>query len=217
MNSREQSVADAFEMVLNESAPFMDTAFDILKDESCSVSVPFVSFVAKTYHIGKTIRERHHLDKLITFIKEIAEKTIDEKKREKYLIGWHADYRKREKELEYLIVIIDRFLHKEMAQKLARVYLAYLENRIDWEEVLRYSVVIDRLLPGDFEALTLGNRKDVEFTNAEDTVLRLVGLGLMVAHGKNIPTPIAGTVTIPNNSNTDYDITEFGKVFLSII
>ena len=169
------------------------------------------------FHIGRTVRERYHLEKVYEFIQEIAAGTIDEKKRQKYLTTWHSNKKKRDKELEYLIVVIDRFLHKDMARMLARVYLAYLEKTISWQEVLCYSAVIDRLLPGDYEALKCGNKNDVDFSNTEDTVLRLVGLGLMVSHGKDVQMSVSGTLSIPVNSRTDYNITDFGQKFLEII
>lgn len=211
------SVSDSFESILNGSTIIADTAIDLLKDEDAVRSIPFVSIVASVYHIRRTIREKHHLEKLNEFIKEIENGTIDETKRQKYLIQWHADKSKREKELEYLIVVIDRYLHKDMARMIAKVYLAYLEGRITWEEVLRYSVVIDRLLPGDYEALKHGNRENVDIRDTEDSVLRLVGLGLMVSHGKDMQMPVAGTLSIPIQSQSDYEITEFGNVFLKII
>lgn len=154
-----QTIADSFESVLDNTAVIIDTAVDLLKDEECAKSIPFVSIVMAAYHIGKTIRERHHLEKLTEFIQEIAAGTVVDKKRNKYLTTWHADKKTREKELEYLIVIIDRYLHKDMARMLARIYLAYLEKNLSWQEVISYTAVIDRLLPGDYEALKRGTWK----------------------------------------------------------
>ena len=122
-------LSDSFESILTNDAPMIiDTAIDLMRDPECTSSIPFVSIAAAVYHIGKTVRERHHLEKLTEFIQEIAADTVDEEKRKQYIAGWHADRKKREKELEYLIVIIDRYLHKDMARMLARVYLAYLEK-----------------------------------------------------------------------------------------
>ena len=210
------TIVDSFESVLDGSAGIVDTTIDLLKEDDAK-SIPFVSIAAAVYHIGKTIHERHHLNKLIEFVAEIEAGTVDENKRKQYITKWHADRKKRESELEYLIVVIDRFLHKDMARMLARVYLAYLEGEILWREVLSYSAVIDRLLPGDYEALKRGNQEDVDFKDAEDTVLRLVGLGLMVAHGKDMQMPVGGTLTIPITRNSDYNVTYFGKKFMDII
>ena len=211
------SIVESFESVLSNSTVIIDTSIDLLIDEECVSSIPFVSIVMAAFHIGKTVRERYHLEKLSEFIQEIAAGTIDEKKRQKYLTTWHSNKKNREKELEYLIVIIDRFLHKNMARMLARVYLAYLEKKISWQEVLCYSAVIDRLLPGDYEALKRGNKNDVDFGDTEDTVLRLVGLGLMVSHGKDFQMSVSETLSIPVNSRADYNITDFGQKFLDII
>lgn len=212
-----QSITDSFESILDNSAVVIDTTVDLLKDEECAKSIPFVSIVMAAYHIGKTIREKHHLEKLTEFIQEIAAGTADEERQKKYLTKWHADRKQREKELEYLIVIIDRYLHKDMARMVARIYLAFLEGKISWQEVLGYSAVIDRLLPGDYEALKRGNIEDVDFNNTEDTILRLVGLGLMVSHGKDMQMTVSETLFIPVNSRSDFNITNFGQKLLKII
>ena len=217
MDNEELSIVDSFGSVIEAGAPISDAAIDWLRNDEGLRNIPFVSQAVAVFHLLDSVRERHNVRKLATFIQTVADGSCDEKKRKKYLAKWHADKNKRYTELEHLIVIIDRFLHKDMARMLARVYLAYLEERLDWQEVLSYSAVIDRLLPGDFEALKQGNRVNVQFGDAEDTVLRLVGLGLMVAHGRSAETPVMGTIAIPDNSNSDYNLTSFGKLFLDII
>ena len=212
-----QTLANAFESALDHSAVIADTAIDFMKDPECASSIPFVSIAAAVYHIGKTVRERSHLEKLTEFIREIAAGSIDEKKRQQYIIGWHADRKKREKELEYLIVIIDRFLHKDMARMLARVYMSFLVGRISWQEVLSYSAVIDRLLPGDYEELKRGDRENIDINDAKDAMLRLVGLGLMISHGKDMQMQTGEKLFIPVTSSSDYSVTHFGKKFLEII
>lgn len=214
----EISIVDSFEKVLDKSTTIMDTAIDLVVNDESANSIPFLSTAIAVYHIGKTIRERYHLEKLHAFIQEIANGTCDENKRKEYITSWHANKGKRAEELKYLIVIIDRYLHKDMARMMARVYLAYLQGCITWNVVLKYSAVIDRLLPGDYEALKCGNVEDVEYDETDDTILRLVGLGLMVSCGTNDASPVIdGTLVVPHEINISYIITNFGRTFLKII
>ena len=211
-------LSDSFEAILSDNSPvIIDTAINLMKDPEYTSSIPFVSIAVAVYHIGRTVRERHHLEKLAMFIQEVASNSVDESKRKQYIIGWHTDWKKREKELEYLIVIIDRYLHKDMARMLARVYLAYLEGKNSWQDVLCYSAVIDRLLPGDYEGLKQGDRENVDVKDAKDSILRLVGLGLMISHGKDMQAQAAGNLFLPVSSSSDYNVTDFGKKLLEII
>ena len=78
-------LSDSFESILTNDAPMIiDTAIDLMRDPECTSSIPFVSIAAAVYHIGKTVRERHHLEKLTEFIQEIAADTVDEEKRKQY-------------------------------------------------------------------------------------------------------------------------------------
>ena len=214
----EISIVDSFEKILDQSTPIMDTAIDLVINDESVNSIPFLSAAIAAYHIGKTIRERYHLEKLHAFIQEIANGTCDENKRKEYITSWHANKGKRAEELKYLIVIIDRYLHKDMARMMARVYLSYLEGEINWETVLRYSAIIDRLLPGDYETLKCGDIKIDHYSKAEDTILRLVGVGLMVAHESNIMwNKGMGGYIDPRDNGIEYKITNFGRKFISIL
>lgn len=55
--------------------------------------------------------------------------------------------------MNYIIIILDRYINHNKTKWLARLYLAYLDEIITWREFLVYSEVIDVLLPGDEEFL----------------------------------------------------------------
>lgn len=46
---------------------------------------------------------------------------------------------------------------------------------------MKYSEIIDKLLPGDIELLAVGMRENVNCQNVEDGILRHGALGLMVS------------------------------------
>lgn len=51
------------------------------------------------------------------------------------------------------MILIDRYIGVEKPQQLAKLYLAYLDGVIDWNELTKYAEVVDRFLPGDSEFL----------------------------------------------------------------
>ena len=75
----------------------------------------------------------------------------DEKQREKYILNFQNNQKTRNKELAYLMVVLDKYINLDKPQMLAKTYLSYLNGEITWNEVMKYSEVIERLLPGDVE------------------------------------------------------------------
>ena len=77
----------------------------------------------------------------------------DEQQLEKYILNFQKDQKIKNKELAYLMVMLDKYINLDKPQMLAKTYLSYLNGEITWNEVMKYSEVIDRLLPGDIELL----------------------------------------------------------------
>ena len=101
---------------------------------------------------------------------------------------------------------------------LAKTYLAYLEKRISWVELTVFSEIIDRLLPGDYEELKKGNQLNISDKSVSDHLLRLIAMGLMVSHVKDVAVATTvGSISIPAQTEKDYEITAFGKTFLECL
>ena len=66
------------------------------------------------------------------FLNEINYGIVDESKRLKYQQKFLTDQKFRNQELEYILILIDRYINYEKPQMLAKTYLSYLQNEIDW-------------------------------------------------------------------------------------
>ena len=73
--------------------------------------------------------------------------------------------------------------------------------------------MIDRLLPGDYEALKVGA---VDNKHAGDSTLRLVGLGLMSSRVDGTTGEERGALSIADPNKVKHDITSFGRTLLDI-
>lgn len=131
--------------------------------------------------------------------------------REKYTHEFSQGTIDRNKELEYILVIIEKFIEEEQAENLAQLYLSYLKGEILWSEFVSYSIIIDRLLPGDLFKLRQGDIGKIALYPPSDISappirvkydhsihLRLIGNGLM--------EEIEG----------QYNLTEFGNKLVNI-
>ena len=189
--------------------------------------IPFVGIALKFCNISSKVHEKHSFYKLIAFIKAFNAGTDDpeelEKRKKKFLSN--AKFRKRE--LEYILILIDRYISFDKPQMLAKLYLAYLNGEIIWEEFTMYAEVIDRFLLLDCRTLisdvtTFHTMRD----SGSDVILRLVALGLLVedrtitfTEAKKI---IKGEIKSASRMRSDskkktYERTDFGRKLANIL
>lgn len=154
-----QSLALAFGHSLTEevsgiAGEYAELGLDAMVEDGLFKDIPIVSTAMAVYRIGKSIRERHHIAKLISFLNEINKNVADEDKRKQYQEKFSASEKFRNQEMEYILILIDRYIGAENPKLLARLYLGYLDGKIQWIEFTQYAEVIDRLLPGDIYCST---------------------------------------------------------------
>lgn len=186
----EQSLALSFSNSLTEevsgiTGEYVELGLDALVEDGILKDIPIVSTAVAVYRIGKSIRERHHIAKLVSFINEINKGVAGGGKREEYRDKFTSNEKFRNQELEYILILIDRYISFDKPQLLAKLYLAYLDGIIIWEEFTMYAEVIDRFLLLDCRTLTSdADKYIVPIKRAGDTIQRLVALGLLVEDTK---------------------------------
>ena len=131
----EQSLALAFGNSLTEevseiAGEYAELGLDALVEDGLFKDIPMISTAVAVYRIGKSIRERHHIAKLISFLNEINKNVVDKEKREEYRNKFSASDKFRNKELEYILILIDRYIGADNPKLLARRYLACASYRI---------------------------------------------------------------------------------------
>lgn len=213
----EQSLAISFANSLTEevsgvAGEYAELGLDALVEDGLFKDIPVISTAVAVYRIGKSIREKHHISKLISFLNEINKGVADKEKREEYRGKFAGNEKFRNQELEYILILIDRYIGADKPQILARLYLAYLDGKIQWIEFTQYAEVIDRLLPGDIYLSSDGFKYD---RRKMDSKQRLAALGLLKGV---IPKSREQRGVISSaSSNLDYEITKFGTTLLNIL
>ena len=207
----------------------LESGLDANLNEGVIKEIPFISTAVSLYHIGKTVKERYHVRKMIEFIQEINKGIVTEYKLNEYKKKFDSQEKFRIKELEYIVIIVDRYIGYNKPVMLARLYRAYLDGILKWTEFLVYSEVIDRFLASDFSTLT---KKDLIIYNNddddanEDSVLRLVALGLMKETTNNsVWEAVDNEVFVITQStmerarlkNKTYTRTNFGNILVNIL
>ena len=228
----EQSLALSFgnsltEEVASIAGEYAELGLDALVEDGLFKNIPIVSTAVAVYRIGKSIREKHHIAKLIAFLNGINKGIADEEKRQDYREKFLSNEKFRDQELEYILILIDRYISFDKPQMLAKLYLAYLDGEIIWEEFTMYAEVIDRFLLLDAGKLISSDGKTIVHRNIGDEyVLRLVALGLMTeitntsAYEEEPNGSISMTLeTLTRSISTDkiYRRTEFGDKLANIL
>lgn len=227
----ENSLSVAFGDSLKEESiacisDLVEVGLDAIMDDGILKDIPILSTAVAVYKIGSSIKERNNLKKLIVFLNALNSGILDERKRNEYQQKFKSNEKFRNQEIEYLLVLIDRYISYDKPQLLAKLYLAYLDGIIIWEELTMYAEVIDRFLLLDCGTLISANGKVTVHRNiGGESVLRLEALGLMTETNENsifeqtkggFGISAASMQRFSSNDKT-YKRTEFGDKLADIL
>lgn len=207
--------------------PLLDTleaGADLLTENEIIKSLPIIKYVSTAYNIFDDVKGRYNINKLAMFLKELhnnnlTNSEIDEYKNklnnEKFFNG----------QLEYSLILLDRYLDFDKVKILGRLFYLHIDEKISWTEYKKYGEILDRLLPTDLEEFT-GKYCNYNYENVNDSVLRLVSLGLLIETTNRSPFVDDGNGGIAitsismnrvNDSNKTYSLTDFGKKLIDIL
>ena len=227
----EKSLSVAFGDSLKEESiacisDLAEVGLDAILNDGILKDIPIISTAVALYKIGNSLKERHNLRKLSIFLKEINNGIVDEEKRKEYQRKFQTNDKYRNREIEYLLVLIDRYISNDKPQLLAKLYMAYLDGIIIWEELTMYAEVIDRFLLLDCGTLISCDEKITVHRNiGGESVLRLVALGLMAETNEdsifetdndNISVTLESMARFSSNDKS-YRRTEFGEKLAVIL
>lgn len=210
-----QSLALAFGSSLTEevssiAGEYAELSLDALLEDGLFKDIPIVSTAVAVYHIGKSIREKHHIAKLISFLHEINKGIADEEKRQNYQEKFTSNEKFRNQELEYILILIDRYIGFEKPQMVAKLYLTYLDGSINWITFVKYAECIDRFLPGDQLMLDSTEIERAKYNDNYDAVSRLEALGLIGRKVEVTPTYHEKEQRLKLQNTDEYSLTGFG-------
>lgn len=151
-----QSVADT---IINYN---LDTAIDIselgidsLLDESLLKEIPIIKTVYGLTKTGFAIREKHMLKKTLTFINQLNSDGLSSKEYNDYKEKLKNKDKSLFKELEYVLIIIDRYVELNKNAILANLYFNYIDKKINWSQFQELSIILDNIFIEDLDELEI--------------------------------------------------------------
>lgn len=209
--------------------PIVDTAeviLDSFLEEGILKDLPVIKYAVTAYKIVDDVKGRFYIAKLRKFINSFNRGLATPDEVEKYKERFTG--KKHDSELAYILVVLDKYLDLQKPEILSKLYLAYLDGKIDMDELCAYAETLDRILIKDLKCLFA---KD-EYTIATNThcipaeLLRLTGVGLMYSYqndsvfrsdGRGGMAVFAEDFSRIENKERIYTITEFGMKLKIIV
>ena len=205
------------ENLFDTVADLTEVGLDAVMDDGVLKEIPLLSTVAGIYKIGHTIKERHTIKQLALFVTELNNGCVDKNKKNRILEKLNGNQQQSKQEIEYILVVLGSYLEYEKPKMLAKLYMAYLEQRIGWTEFLMYAAILRTLLPQDVRILqshdfNAGALICMQMDSA--SWLRLLSAGFVYEQGV-----MRFNDDISKNHDLDvpYSITKFGQKFIDIV
>lgn len=217
---KESLFNDKFKGILGDT---IEIGIDsILTDDSLR-EIPIVNTIIGTFKFGQNIHDRNLLKQTMIFIQEFNNNSNNEKV-QKYISKYKKNItnnpKKAEIELGRVMIILNRNIDDIKSSILAKLYLSYIENKIDWSKFCDLSEVNEKMFTIDIEVL-----KDIYLNNTDfdkdklHNYQRLVSNGLMKNDSKfDSETSSYGIVVTENSKEClKMELTLLGKQFARII
>ena len=104
---------------------------------------------------------------------------------------------------------------------LAKLYLAYLDDKINWIALTQYAEIVDRFLPGDCNILCANTHYKTENDEKTDCLQRLIALGLIIEEIRKPNIQFDSETLIIDDpqrkKERSYIRTHFGNILVQII
>ena len=194
---------------------YAEIGIDSILEDSLLKEIPIIKSAISVKRIIYGIADRNLLKNMAIFISELNSGNIDKIKLKKHLKKLE-DPKKAEKELGRFLIILNQTFDNEKSVLYGKIYKAYINQRINWNEVVEFSEIVSRIFVQDLNVLKdLYMKKTFTVSNFTPERLnmfridRLYSLGI-VGYSPKAMYPGGG---IENYAN----LNELGKVFAEII
>lgn len=204
---------------------FGEIAVESIFNDDLISEVPILKTIASVCKVGFSIRERHFAKKLATFIKDFQAGKINEDKLNQFKHKLETVESYRDKVLDHIIIMIDRYIEDEKAKILANLLRGYIIHSCSLEEFIEMSACLDLIFISDCNVLkefytrtkaVESGTKFIKFSKEEsnkihNSVVRLRANGFIV--GQNVARFGGGPEDV---LDVESRITEFGIMFCKI-
>lgn len=224
-------IQDSFDLTLKNSnlqnivSDFAELSVDSILQEGVLKDIPIVSTLISLTKVGISINDKLFLKKILYFINNIKDVPVETRKEMIEEIDGSEKF--RVKIGEKLLYIIESSNDHENSELVSKFFRAFLENKIKYDEFLKCSEIIKKILIGDLNWFLYEATEDMEPQQAAE----MIGSGLFVvsyyegqiivddAHHGNWKDRFAGTKYEARleDGGTLVNFSETGKIIKKIL
>ena len=206
-------------LLLNTSDILKDYAelgIDSVLDTGVLKDIPIISTIFGVSKVINSVHERNLIKNLLLFLNELNSGNIDKEKLTNYKARLNSDKKEAEKELGRVLIILNQIIDNDKSIMLGKIFKAYVNEKIDWNQFCEFSEIVNRLFLQDVDALKqiyYGRLKETSGMGDMYRIERLNSLGIIGLSTK--------TMMIGSNSNSRTDsyvvLNKMGGMFTNII
>ena len=161
---RESLFADNTDILIDISEYTID---NLIEGSDTLTDFPIIKTIASVLKGAHNIYDRNLLKNTLIFIKELNSGKINRDKYIAYKTTLEHNPNKCEKELGRVILILNNIIDVSKSKMLARLYKAYINKVLTWEEFCEYSEIVNRIFLEDIELLKKINDGEITSINEE--------------------------------------------------
>lgn len=221
MNEEKYEIDNIIESTANTIVNYnLDTAIDLseigldsLLDDSVLKEVPLIKTAYGVAKTGFAIREKHMLKKTLIFIDELNKNGVSNEKYIEYKKKLKAKDKFLMKELEHVLIIVDRYVELNKNKILANLYFNYIDKQIDWEQFQELSIIVDNIFLSDLPELeNIFMKKEITMNDINNKIsFRRLKTQNLIEDIESMRRRSNGSIGMYFNEN-DYKITLLGEL-----
>lgn len=127
-----------------------EVGLDAILDDGLLKDIPLIGVIAKTVGAAFAIRDRIFAKKVLQFLAQLDD--IPQHKKQEFVDSL-KDKKERRKTGETLILLIDRLDDIDKAEILGRLFSAYIEQKVSYDDFRRLSTIISRVFMPDLQLI----------------------------------------------------------------
>lgn len=212
---RESLFADNTDILIDISEYTID---NLIEGSDTLTDFPIIKTIASVLKGAHNIYDRNLLKNTLIFIKELNSGKINRDKYIAYKTTLEHNPNKCEKELGRVILILNNIIDVSKSKMLARLYKAYINKVLTWEEFCEYPEIVNRIFLEDIELLKKINDGEITSINEEYKekyrIHRLNSIGVIEISIDKITVAIINGSSKPKQLVT---ISYVGNKFLKIV
>lgn len=160
----------------------IELGIDSFIEDGVLKEFPIVNTIVSGLKFAKNIYDRNLLKQTLTFIAELNNGTISKDKLIAYQATILNNPKKCEEELGRILIYLNSFMDKEKSIMLSKLFKAYVNQIINWNEFCEYSEIVNRLFIQDIPVLKevfIDNKDIIDDFDNKYRIDRIASIGLV--------------------------------------